>query len=1155
MVSPRAILGPDNPPFFLGPSAELYDHAYTRADRNFGEDSPLHASGRAATTAAAVHDSSLKEILPPFPTSGALTSYWEYELELLSWRAAVERAVGSVKLPVLTGRHVYRPQVDSVTVAASSSISGSSQSSAMAFGGRRISVDVSSSSPSAGLAGLAPPSPRTLSILLEAQESSPSESSLISGSAGSSGGSGENGGALAMGSAGSSSSNPDATAPEDPWDTLLLPPEPNPSQYSSFDDYYVALLRWTNLCQANFHSVLPPSSLSLPALLPLQRAAKSRANSSAQSALVPQAQRKHGWALHDTLLFPPGAALPLPLEYPLLGTVRFSALQEHLRSIGCIYWGPPTRTLSPGSAIRISRVTEPLSGAKAALKIQKGLDKILKRARLNFTNSGRTSRQLKSLPHAALPVVELSSPLMLLQQTPNGATEDFFRELLHRQTTQDSKERAAHRAALSDLASLVSRWPGHTTGLDSICSAIAAVLAATTRGADLEARIRLPWVGAGEAPYLLDGSPPTLLDMVSFLVDSLYSMKEDVDASRAVVTTFGSCPRHPDQTKCAATLLSSLLRQSVTFPAMILTCFRAFAKPRSPPCRASQEATLLLRTLRNLAFLLSCLSTERPDIFFCSDDIVQLVCALPGAAPLVLGLLASHYATALQTTLEAEFKRHNQVDRVESQQGICLQLASLSRSLVVDAANLFSSADTGELVARLLLHRSRHFASVGYFLFSSLVATDAALKTSPWFHRLLRRLLMSKRQHVRWLSRRLASRVIHASPSAELGSFCSRVPAGDVSEDICKASSLSLLQFWERVVVRLAADLQAADGPSSFPVPLRNSLLSALLEVICSTKLKPVFGGAGAEHEPCYRAARLLQIRTTIFSALSYVFAKGQGAGAKPKEPDTSPFRLSPQALVRLLQFVQTPHSSLPATSPAGRLHSSARASAALAVAYLFGERSVVSSLSKWWKRCPRALHKLVGDVGNSNKATTRFRSIHTIPTSPVVAFLQMLVGLLKHTAEADYTFGSTVLHCLNCLIISHPRLCASLAELPRFLQPRSAPSDIEEPLQPILFHVMEGLALSLSGSANYSSVTHFVRGLALFLSSATHERDIRVLIEYILKHHHFIKINLLLRKVQDLAPGVLLVVLRDFLAMLNNNHHAAKLFRTLDLKDTFFAL
>ena len=56
---------------------------------------------------------------------------------------------------------------------------------------------------------------------------------------------------------------------EDPWDAVLVPGEPDPDHFKTFEEYEAAMLRWADVCTRQSR-VLPPSARPLELLIPLQ---------------------------------------------------------------------------------------------------------------------------------------------------------------------------------------------------------------------------------------------------------------------------------------------------------------------------------------------------------------------------------------------------------------------------------------------------------------------------------------------------------------------------------------------------------------------------------------------------------------------------------------------------------------------------------------------------------------------------------------------------------------------------------------------------------------------------------------------------------------------------------------------------------------------
>ncbi len=56
---------------------------------------------------------------------------------------------------------------------------------------------------------------------------------------------------------------------KDPWDAVLVPEEPDPSYYDTYEDYEAAMKRWA-LLLSNELPIIPPHASQLKDLIPIQ---------------------------------------------------------------------------------------------------------------------------------------------------------------------------------------------------------------------------------------------------------------------------------------------------------------------------------------------------------------------------------------------------------------------------------------------------------------------------------------------------------------------------------------------------------------------------------------------------------------------------------------------------------------------------------------------------------------------------------------------------------------------------------------------------------------------------------------------------------------------------------------------------------------------
>lgn len=102
----------------------------------------------------------------------------------------------------------------------------------------------------------------------------------------------------------------------DPWNTLLIPVEPNPDDYMTFKDFEAAYLKWATLCSQL--KIIPPHTHQLQEMIPIKEPNANDPSSDGRDTLLPahiESQRKLGlvylsfWerdlSLYDMIAAPP----------------------------------------------------------------------------------------------------------------------------------------------------------------------------------------------------------------------------------------------------------------------------------------------------------------------------------------------------------------------------------------------------------------------------------------------------------------------------------------------------------------------------------------------------------------------------------------------------------------------------------------------------------------------------------------------------------------------------------------------------------------------------------------------------------------------------------------------------------------------------------
>jgi hypothetical protein len=222
------------------------------------------------------------------PDPAAFDSMFEYEQQLIQWGAMTEDMLQFVAMPDLTGRVLYRPALfaarpddESLATDFDTSELDSSEGS--------IS---SAPSPARAPGGGGRQSPK---------EGDDGSFSLLGGS--------PTGGAAAAAVANSNSAASSYDGPyqraqldRDPWDALLVPPQPSPHAFDTFEAYELAMQRWACACY-DCVETMPPHARQLHEMLPFVDPTQRQDNLSRRRAqrddeieeeIVPRLRYAHG---------------------------------------------------------------------------------------------------------------------------------------------------------------------------------------------------------------------------------------------------------------------------------------------------------------------------------------------------------------------------------------------------------------------------------------------------------------------------------------------------------------------------------------------------------------------------------------------------------------------------------------------------------------------------------------------------------------------------------------------------------------------------------------------------------------------------------------------------------------------------------------------
>ncbi|KAL6045759.1 U3 small nucleolar ribonucleoprotein MPP10 [Balamuthia mandrillaris] len=173
-----------------------------------------------------------EDLFAAFPNAFDFASYFDYERALLQWKEDVERALSGLKLPAVMGRTYSRPVV--ITQLQELLAARSEQASEEDLQMKEVELKQKSSE----------------GDMSESNEEDSFEGDIKEGE----------------------KNLRERVLENDPWDAVLVPPEPEPEEYDTFEEYEHALQRWARLCNATL-PVIPPHATQLEQLIPIQSVA------------------------------------------------------------------------------------------------------------------------------------------------------------------------------------------------------------------------------------------------------------------------------------------------------------------------------------------------------------------------------------------------------------------------------------------------------------------------------------------------------------------------------------------------------------------------------------------------------------------------------------------------------------------------------------------------------------------------------------------------------------------------------------------------------------------------------------------------------------------------------------------------------------------
>jgi len=168
------------------------------------------------------------------PQIDEFENFFDYEQAFLGWKFAVESIFSETRLPLITGRSYYRPKVSDYQKLRENS-----------------TFDYRPSVSSFSIEGDSDEKSDPLNSEVDddnIRDSAEYDLNLIK----------------------------DLENSSEPWDSLLVPQEPQPADYDTFEDYDEALVRWASICSQL--SFFPPHASQLRDLIPIQSISESQLN-------------------------------------------------------------------------------------------------------------------------------------------------------------------------------------------------------------------------------------------------------------------------------------------------------------------------------------------------------------------------------------------------------------------------------------------------------------------------------------------------------------------------------------------------------------------------------------------------------------------------------------------------------------------------------------------------------------------------------------------------------------------------------------------------------------------------------------------------------------------------------------------------------------
>jgi len=240
---------------FLGPRGELYNVHYIPLDANQAKNLPIKEITLDDNNNKEFRYDITSKIFREMPTPDKFENYFEYEKSLLEWKDRVEESLGPVKLPHVMGRHYYRPR------ATIERLRGSSGSNDYLEAPKDVNASPDTSSPANAETKKQEENMDEELFKRVSTEMSKAQFMKILQK-------------KRANSANSSSSVPidddlrQMLFDKEPWDSTLVPEEPSPYLYDTYEEYEAAMKRWALLCTQL--AAIPPHASQLKDLIPIQ---------------------------------------------------------------------------------------------------------------------------------------------------------------------------------------------------------------------------------------------------------------------------------------------------------------------------------------------------------------------------------------------------------------------------------------------------------------------------------------------------------------------------------------------------------------------------------------------------------------------------------------------------------------------------------------------------------------------------------------------------------------------------------------------------------------------------------------------------------------------------------------------------------------------